>query len=331
MTFQLYNPFDNLHLDNYTCFLSGDDVRSTDKITIFPEWFMARFELTEKRFRMMDKINELAYKDLTLPCSPTVKEKFDVLEKEIELAFSQGYEAMRTLDQHKLYIWMGKIVYGLLYHDLRIEKKLKERQGAEFVLADELKERYSVFHLFLQSFISPIKFTGELKPWSIVIVPLNYSKDICNYRDDAVNMLFTLGTNQFGMIGCLLDNETVIKEYTDLLSKIENTPLHAIQFEELCAKFQYSSYLLNFKPKYKIQSTPEYFEIASLPILPEGNATSVFDFWNDDTYATVLEGYFKPWGLTKKELHRPPNSPVSFLEDEVNHTFIQPETIKLQS
>lgn len=330
MSIQLYNPFDNLHFDNYTCFLSGEDVRLTDKLSVFPEWFMERYELTEKRMRMMDKINEIAYSDLVLPCSPDVKVKFDELELEIKAAFEAGYEAVKQLDSYKLFIWMGKIVYGILYHDLRIEQKIKARQSAELNLADALKERYSIFHLFLQSFIAPIKFVGNLKPWTVTVVQLNYSKDICNYRDDAVNMMFSLGTNKFGLIGCLLDNETVVKEHQSLLDKIGDTSLHAIQFEELCAKFQYSSYLLDYNPKYRIRQNGDYYEIESLPIESDGT-TPIFDQWNDDTFATVLEGYFKPWGLAKKDIYNPPNSPISFLEDEVNYTFIRPETISYQS
>lgn len=327
---QLYNPFYNLHFDNYTCFLSGNDIRLKDKLSVFPEWFMEHYGLADKRLRMMDKINEVAYKDLTLPCSPEVKEKFDALEIEVKTAFTQGYEAMKALDSHKLFIWMGKIVYGILYHDLCIEQKIKERQGSEFQLADALKERYSIFHLFLQSFISPIQFIGDRKPWTISIVQLDYSKDICNYRDDAVNMIFTLGTQKLGLIGCLLDNETVVKEYQPLLNKINDTKLHAIQFEELCAKFQYSSYLLDYKPTYRIHKIGDVFEVETLPLEFDGQ-TPIFAPWNDDTFATVLEGYFKPWGLTKKEIHHPPNAPISYLENEVDYSFIKPETITLQS
>lgn len=329
MSIQLYNPFANLYFNNTTCFLTGDNVELNQRISVFPEWMMERYEWKGKRFTMMDKINSLPYEDLVLPASLTVQEKFNALDEEVRIAFEGGYETMKALDSYKLYIWMSRIVYGLLYHDLVIEKKLKERQSSEFQLADELQERYAIFHLMLQSFVAPIKFIGEIKPWNITIVKLNYSMDICNYRDDAVNMMFTMGTQEFGIIGCLLDNQTIIKEHDYLVQQIGDTALHAIQFEELCAHFQYSSYLLDYKPKFKIKDAGDHFEIEPLPITQDADYP-IFDIWDDDTFATVLEGYFKPWGIEKSKIHTPPNSPLSFLVNEATHQFISPETITLQ-
>lgn len=328
MSIQLFNPLENLHLNDNTCFLSGEDLTTPEALSIFPEWMMDRFGLREKRFKMMDKMNEVAYKDLNLPCSIAVKEKFEALEKEVETAFNEGYEAVKAFDSHKLFIWMSKIVYGILYHDLVIEKKVKERQSSEMSISPILQERFGLFHLFLQSFIAPITFTGDLRPWSISVVRLKYSKDICNYRDDSVNMIFSLGVNGFGIIGCLLDNGTVVKEYQPLIDKIGDTVLHPVQFEELCARFQYSSYLLDYKPTYRMKETEDSWVVEALPIVSDGK-TPVFDKWDEDTFATVLEGYFKPWGLTKKEIITPPNSPISFLENEVTHQFISPESVKL--
>jgi hypothetical protein len=141
-------------------------------------------------------------------------------------------------------------------------------------------------------------------------------------------MIFSLGVNGFGIIGCLLDNGTVIKEHQYLVDKIGDTVLHPIQFQELCGRFQYSSYLLDCKPTYRIQETESGWDIEALPIVSDGK-TFVFDRWKEDTFATVLEGYFKPWGLTKKDIFKPPNSPISFLENEVTHEFMFPENIEL--
>jgi len=328
MSVQLYNPLENLHLDDDTCFLSGEDLLTKETLTIFPEWMMDRFGLRNQQFKMMDKKSEVSYEDLNLPCSPAVKQKFEELEKELETAFEGGYEAIKAFDSQKLFIWMGKIVYGILHHDLVIEKKLKQAQGLEMRMSPVLKERLGLFHLMLQSFIAPITFIGDLRPWSVSVVPLKYSKDILNYRDDSVNMIFSLGVNGFGIIGCLLDNGTVVKEHQYLVDKIGDAVLHPIQFQELCARFQYSSYLLDCKPTYRIQETESGWEIEALPIVSDGK-TFVFDRWKEDTFATVLEGYFKPWGLTKKDIIKPPNSPISFLENEVTHEFILPENIQL--
>lgn len=318
----------NLNFDENTCFLSGEDLPIKETLTIFPEWMMDRFGLRDKQFKLMDKMKEVSYENLNLPCSPVVKQKFDELEKEVKTAFEGGYESLKVYDSYKLFIWMGKIVYGILYHDLVMEKKLKEKLGTEMDISPVLQERFRLFHLMLQSFIAPITFTGEYRPWSISVVRLKYSKDICNYRDDSVNMIFSLGINGFGIIGCLMDNGSVVKEHQYLIDKIGDTVLHPIQFEELCARFQYSSYLLAYKPTYHIQEVEEGLEIEALPIVSDGK-TPVFGKWDEEMFASLLAEYFKPWGLTKNEIITTPNSPISFLENEVTYEFISPESVKL--
>lgn len=318
----------NLNFDENTCFLSGEDISTKETLSIFPEWVMDRFGMRELQFKMMDKANEVSYEDLVLPCSSAVKQKFEELEKEVKAAFEGGYEAINTVDSYKLFIWMGKIVYGILYHDLIIEKRAQKNKSSEMNISPILQERFRLFHLMLQSFISPITFTGKLRPWSVSIVRVKYSKDICNYRDDTVNLVFSLGINGFGIIGCLMDNGAVVKEQQHIIDKIGDTVLHPIQFEELCARFQYSRYLLAHKPSYHIQETNSGLEIETLPIVLD-EKIPVFDKWDEVMFASLLEGYFKPWGLTKKEIITPPNSPISFLENEVTYQFISPESIQL--
>jgi hypothetical protein len=46
-------------------------------------------------------------------------------------------------------------------------------------------------------------------------------------------------------------------------------------------------------------------------------------------FARVLEGYWEPWAFTKNEIITPPDSPISYLENDYTHEFIEPESIKL--
>ena len=318
----------NMHFGDNICFLSGEDLLVKETLSVFPDWMMDRFELRGKQFKLMDKMKELSYESLKLPCSPTVKKKFEELEKEVEAAFTEGYESIKALDSYKLFVWMSKIVYGVLYFDLVVEERVKKGRNTKLDISPTLQERFSLFHLMLQSFIAPVSFTGELRPWSISVVRLKYSKDICNYRDDPVNMLFTIGINGFGIIGCLMDNGAVVKEHQYLIDKIGDTVLHPIQFEELCARFLYSSYLLAKKPEYNIQKLDSGIEIETLPVTSDEEMPT-FKPWDEVMFASVLESYFKPWGLTKKEIINPPNSPISFLENEVTYEFITSDKIKL--
>lgn len=328
MSFPFYNPFENIYFDAQTCFLTGTDIAGDgESITVFPGWVLDRFLLRDKKFTMMDQVTSVLYNELRLPCSAAVASAFDELENKIQDAFSKGYDGVRSIPSETLFLWMGKIVYGILYHDLLLERVRLQKQSKPFSISGRLKERFALFHLMLQALVSPVTFK-EPKPWSISIVRLKYSKDIFNYRDDPVRLIFSLGMDGFGLIACLQDNGLVKQRQKEMLDKINGTVLHPIQFEELCARFFYSNYLLQYKTKYKIEKYGAGISIEALP--SEGNGGKpLFANWDDNMFAQVLAGHWQPWGLTKKDIITFPNDPISFLLNDYTREFIAPDSISL--
>ncbi len=330
MPFSLFNPFETLHFEEKTCFLTGEDLPSVDsKIAVFPDWILDRFSLNEQRFKMLDQVTGIHYGDLKLPCSDKVKNEFEKLELEIKNSFEAGYEEVKKIPEERLFLWMGKFVYGVLYNDLVLEisRSKKRPNGKEFKLSDFLKLRFSKFHLMLQSLIVPMEFEG-VTPWSIEIVKLKYSKDIFNYKDEPTNLNFSLGMNGFGIISCLQDNGAVARKEKNLLEKIDEKILHPIQFEELSARFLYSNYLLKNRGRINIEVEEDKVIITSFPS-KKTTSESLFTPWDEDMFAQVLAGYWEPWGFTKKDIINLPDSPISFLENDYTHEFIEPETIDL--
>lgn len=328
MSLKLFNPFENLYFNDKTCFLSGDDLSNEDeRITVFPEWIMDRFEYKNRKFILMDSVNSILYKDLKVPCSVKVREAYEQLDKEIEQAFEGGFESMNSLDEHKLFLWISRMVYGVLYKEIDFEKKRLESKGDKFDISPVLKKRFSLFHLMMQSLISPIEFS-EKKPWSIEVVKLKYSNEVFNHRDDAINLLFSLGVNGFGIIACLQDNGVLMDEQKDILDKIGDSELHPIQFEELCARILYLDYLLQLTPKYNLKNRGDCLLIEALEVEAEPNR-SIFSVWDNDMFRQVLQDYWTPWALTEKEIMGDSNYPISFLEDAYTFEFINPDTIKL--
>jgi hypothetical protein len=326
--YQFYNPFQNMFFHSNTCFLTGEDISTNPHyITFFPQWVLNRFSLNDKLFTMMNNVTSFKYSEMKLPCSSLVKDAYTTLDNEIKEAFNTGYFAVKNLKPEKLFIWSGLFVYCVLYHDLLIEKENKQKQNLEFKISKTLQDRFSLFHLMLQSLVAPIQFS-TLKPWSITMVKLKYSKDIFNYRGDTVNLIFTLGVNGIGIIITLQDNEIVKQKENNLVSKLQNAVLHPIQFEELKARFIYHNYLLQYKPKYNITFNKSLLEINALPFKTE-NINTLFNTWNDKVFADVLTEYWKPWGLKKQEIYSFPNTPLSFLENENSYEFIEPDTIDL--
>lgn len=328
MPISLFNPFETLHFDNETCFLSGKDLQSADEsISVFPEWILDRFTLKDKKFRMLDQVTGIRYGELKLPCSPEVKNAFNILEEEIQTAFTNGYEEIKKIPEQKLFLWMGKLVYGVLYNDLTLEMSRTEKKEKNFKMSPLLRKRFGKFHLMLQSLMVPMEFRG-LKPWSIRIVKLKYSNDTFNYKDEPIRLNFSLGMNGFGIVACLQDNGAVGFMQQDIIQKIAEKILHPIQFEELCARFLYANYLLKSNPQHIIEPTKEKIIIESVP-LTETADNPLFDNWDDNMFAQVLAGYWEPWGLTKNEIITLPDAPISFLENDYTHEFIEPESVTL--
>src|SRR5690606_25195062 len=100
-----------------------------------------------------------------------VRAAFDQLDEEVQKAFQGGYEAMKQMDSERLFLWMGKNVYGMLYYELQIEKRETLKKEDPFQMHDHLKRKFGFFHLMLQSIVNPIQY-GDLKPWTITLVRL---------------------------------------------------------------------------------------------------------------------------------------------------------------
>lgn len=330
MSLALFNPFETLHFEDNTCFLTGEDLPSADtKISVFPDWILDRFSLRDQRFKMLDQVTGIHYGELKLPASEKVKNALEELENQVKEAFEAGYNEVKKMAPERLFLWMGKFVYGVLYNDLVLEiSRSTKRPGAKnFQLSVSLKQRFAKFHLMLQSLVVPMEFKG-IKPWSIEIVQLKYSKDIFNYKDEPTNLNFSLGINGFGIVACLQDNGAVGRKEKNLLDKIGEKILHPIQFEELSARFLYSNYLLKNRGETNIEVEEDKVIIES-GAADETVEDRVFATWDDDMFAQVLAGYWEPWGFTKKDIINLPDSPISFLENDFTHEFIEPDSIQL--
>jgi hypothetical protein len=322
MSQTLFNPFKDLDFNEHFCFLSGD--LTNENISVFPEWLMEYFKLGDEKIEMMDKTISYNYSDLKLPCTPEVKEAFEVLDVKVEAAYKEGFEGMAALDQELLFQWTGRMVYGLLYYEMIYEKNRMLAKSEEFLLSDTLKERFGNFHLMLQSIIEPISFVGK-KPWSIAVFPLKYSSDIFSYRDDAINLMFSFGVNGFGFIACLQDNGVIEEKQKDILDKMKGHVLHPVQFEELYARFHYSDYILQYRPEYRIENQENKIIIE----VETAGSQPVFGFWDKDVFAHLLTNYWQVYGIEKDEILRFQKPPLSFLENPYTNDFINPESIEL--
>ncbi len=308
----LYEPFKRMQFDARHCFLSGHELQSPEEtINVFPLWFIQRFNLEDKAFKLLDE-SISTYKDIKIPCSAQIYQQFlEPLEREVEQAFAGGYDALKDLPEERLFQWIGKMVYGIIFHEIRQGIRQQQAQGELFNLSQAMAHKFGNLHLMLQSIIRPVVFE-ERNPWSIELFRVNQEADFFSYRDEINTLSFSLRAGDFGIIACLQDNGANGQYHREMLEKVKTENLHPIQFEEICARFFYSAYLFNRLPEYTVMPTEETVYIEPMPL--QGiSAKPIFDHWDNKTYGQVLENFWKPWGFVLLEIIKNPEEPMSFL------------------
>jgi hypothetical protein len=329
MAAQLYRPFDRLNFSKQSCFLSGEKLQSTEEeIHVFPLWLMQEYELQDKPFKLLDE-SMSTYSHMKLPCSGNVYDQaIEPLEEEIRIAFLSGYDSVKELPELKLFQWIGKMVYGILFNEIRIGIIQQKAKGEEFIFSQSLVHKFGNLHLMLQTLTQNIEFEGNL-PWSIRIFKIDAKQDLFNYRDEINTLTYSLAMKDFGIIACLQDNGTNAIYHKDILAKINNKPLHPAQFEEVCARFFYSNYLFNRLPEYTIMPTEDAIFIEAMPLRSMSNKP-LFDIWQNKIFAQVLENFWKPWGILLFEILKDPENPMSHLLNE-NNELIPALSVQLPS
>jgi hypothetical protein len=325
MPAEIYYPFKSFNFSNRTCFLSGEQLSSEEERTqIFPAWLMSQYNLEDQQFKLLDE-NFTTYKELQLPCSASVYEQFiDPLEAEIAAAFDTGYDAVKQVDEVKLFQWAGKLLYGIIFNEMQVGIKQQHFQGQEFNISQSLIHKFSSLHLMLQSLYLPVVFE-DFSPFSLFLFKVDNAENEFAYRDEINTLIFSLRIKDFGLVICLQDNGVNRNYHRELLSKIENQTLHPIQFEEFNARVFYSAYLFNRLPEYNILPAGDETFIEAMP-LRGLSSKPLFDFWQNKTYGQVLENFWKKWGYLLFEIIKDPENPMSFLLD-ADGNFINAQTI----
>jgi len=327
MPAQIYYPFTALNFSNRNCFLTGQALSpGEEKIPVFPSWLMSRYSLQDQPLKMLDE-NMMTYKDIRIPCSAQVNEVFlEPLETEIAAAFDIGYEAVKKLDDLKLFQWAGKLLYGIIFNEIQTGIKQQHARAEEFNISQAILHKFSNLHLMLQSINLPLVFDG-FKPYSIFLFKVDNKIDEFYYRDEVNTLTFSLRVKDFGLIICLQDNGANFKYHKETLDKIGDAVLHPIQFEEFCGRVFYSAYLFNRLPEYNVLPVGDDIYIEAMP-LRGMSSKPLFDDWMNKTYGQVLESFWKNWGFLLFEIIKNPEKPMSFLFDPAGN-FISSSAIAL--
>ncbi len=327
MSAQIYYPFSKFNFGNKTCFLTGQPLNAEEeKIQVFPAWLMSRYNLEDKAIKLLDE-NYIGYKDLKIPCAAAVNNQFLApLEDEVANAFAQGHDAVKALNELKVFQWAGKLLYGIIFNEIQAGIRQQHAQGEGFNLSQALIHKFSHLHLMLQSLTLPLHFEG-FTPFSMVLFKVHNAENEFTYRDEINTLTFSVRLKDFGLIICLQDNGANARYHQEVLEKIQGETLHPVQFEEICARFFYSAYLFNRLPEYDVLPVNGMIDIEAMP-LRGSSSKPLFDPWQGRTFGQVLENFWKKWGFLLLEIIKNPDYPMSFLFDR-NGRQIKSEEIEL--
>lgn len=144
-----------------TCFLCGcrlDNKNRSDE-HVFPKWLQRKYKLVDERLRLPNGTT-VPYRQLTIPCCRVCNTKhLHPVEKIMSQAAVGGPRAVRALDPWYIFIWLGKMFYGILYRELfLLWDRARGNKGT--ITTKEILREYRMHHLFLQSVRVPMQFVG---------------------------------------------------------------------------------------------------------------------------------------------------------------------------
>lgn len=284
---------------------------NTSSEDIFALWLQTKFHLLNKKIKLPNG-NLRTYKSLKVPCCiPCNTGPMSTLENEIRSSAKMGYETFVKLPEERIFQWLLKIYYLLLYESLSYSHQ-PFFDPVEF-------QKLKALNICLQSIRKPTKF-GYIKPWSLFLYKTQIKPefDSFDYSDDFLGCSVAIRMNDIGIILCLQDCGSQKQMGGSYLSKFQNISLHPMQFRELIAKIFYYSKLFNRTPKYIIA---EQNGITEIHMMPSGGL-STKPLYDD----FILEDYAKELALKldlpMSKIHPQPDQIFSLLEDDTGSVIL---------
>jgi hypothetical protein len=273
------------------CFLCGADLRNREATSehVIPVWAQRRFELWDQHLTLLNGTS-IAYRALTVPCCADCNNyRLKPLEDSFAATVDVGRDAVLQLGPKTLFLWLGKIFYGILYKELMLLADRADPTSGSVITA-EFIERYRMHRFFLQQARELVELK-DFYPGSIFVFNAQRLRKpkMCWDLVDNVDTLF-IGVRVGGtaLLAAMADGGAQQYEeatYEDFFS----LRLHPLQFRELCARISYRSMTATRTPKYIITSASRH--VAYQMPLGGLSAKPLFEDFDPETYAAILGLY----------------------------------------
>jgi len=295
------------------CFLCARSLKEFGSSSehVFPRWLQARFNLWDQKLILLNG-SSIPYRYLTVPCCDECNRyQLAPIESIISRAVDAGYSEIRRLPIKVLYLWLGKIFYGILYKELFLAMERGDPDLGSILPTSALAEFDSLLFFLHEArgLVEPVDFSAASIKTFQTQVPdfVNLQWD---FSDNIETQFIACRMGHVGVIGILQDGG-VHQSFMEDLSFLDGIPLHPIQFAEICARFSYLSSLVQRTPKWVTMGGSPHQTIQ----LPLGGFSLKpwFAEWDPHIYAQFLSHYL---GYPLEMLFRAPDQVATFLRDD---------------
>lgn len=225
------------------CFLCGKHIPvwagERTREHVFPKWVLHELALWDSSVTQING-RPLRYRQLTVPCCATCNGRdLSGVESRVRVAFAAGADAFAGLDRRDLFLWLGKIYYGLVYRESLQPLSVREPDGARLVPTEHLESVR--FHHFLMQAAAGVVRWDPSSPG-----PASFHFFECldsdvpalrfDYMDDLFLPIIGLRMGRIGVVAVLQDwgrSEGVRQPHIDAA---RGFALHPTQFREVYAR-----------------------------------------------------------------------------------------------
>ena len=278
------------------CFLCGIklNIENRSDEHVIPKWAQDRFNLWNQHLTLLNR-TVIPYKSLKVPCCLKCNNEYlQPIESEISEATKRGIKSIKSVDHHNIFLWLGKIFYGILYKELFLNID-RTNPATGPISTPELLQQYEMHHFFIQSSRVPMEFVN-FHPASILLFETmepDGSENQWDFRDGLASLFISCRIGKVGIIAVLQDSGTITESFNNIESYSKGLvfPLHPIQFKELSAEILYKSLLFNRTPKYFI-NLDDIIRVRQIP-LQGMSPKPLYDDWEFGIYAEILADFLQ--------------------------------------
>jgi len=308
----LYYPFEEKHFADH-CFLCGTPTTPAESVLVFDAWLLERYRLADQQIQLLDQSVQ-TYQNLRIPCCPSCRTRY-VEPLEATVAAAADSAELRALEEKTLFLWLGKMFYGILV--LELLNELNPLIKPQYPLSEngQMLRRLQAFFQTFQALRVPIVFE-DFTPASVFILETDPRQDPIpfEYDDDLTTMTFSIKLGNTVLLACFIDNG-LLRQAMRRVYQDARRPLHPVQVAEFKARVYYGAHLLNVVPEYFPRPVLPTDDHIVYDTLIDDITREIFNPWENSGYGQSLQEMWKRWQIPYTDIMRNPAQPLSYLYD----------------